>query len=477
MSLANITGVTNLQLWDLARKVSPSFKSHTAKGTADLFTDRGFEALKLADVNAINEFFEISLRVAFQKLSVSRAKNLFEGSGLVQVYDTPNGGYTQRMAVYSVKPTTPKFHGLQNGGSVDPFRVRIPRADERLFAQNFSFQSFITIQDFQVKQIFISQYGMGEFIAGIMQGLENGYKIQKSVNTKEAINAAINSTKYPLQDTQVIDVAWADAGEEPTDAMMTGYLLAIKDLVTAMTTTEQTSAYNALKFATSVDTSDLVMVARAGIKNRIQLGLEVGAFNPDRLAIPVDEILEVDNFGGLVPYRLGNDDAHVALQPIYDANGEQVAYTDLTGVTVNGPARFDTASGKWVVNVTVGGVTADSYDTYVTPDGYNDPNADVLAIIAQKGLLFENRQNPYEVSPIYNPAGLYTNYWASSPNNAIVVDPLYTMVVIRGDSSLTATGYPKAVEVINSTLTVEAEVTNGEDNPVPTQEITPTEGE
>lgn len=475
MSLADITGVTNLQLWDLARKVSPSFKSHTAKGTADLFTERGFEALKLSDVTAINEFFEISLRVAFQKLSVSRAKNLFENSGLVQVYDTPNGGYTQRMAIYSVKPTTPQFHGLQNGGSVDPFRIRLPKADERFFATNFSFQSFITIQDFQVKQIFISQYGMGEFIAGIMQGLENGYKIQKSVNTKEAINAALNSTTYALQDTQVIDVAWADAGEEPTDAMMTGYLLAIKDLVTAMTTTEQTSAYNALKFATSVDTSDLVMVARAGIKNRIQLGLEVGAFNPDRLAIPVDEILEVDNFGGLVPYVLSGS-THVPVQPIYDTNGEQVAYVDAS-VTVNGPARFDAASGKWIVSVTSGGTTADTNQTIFNPDGYDDPNADVLAIIAQKGLLFENRQNPYEISPIYNPAGLYTNYWASSPNNSIVVDPLYTMVVIRGDASLTAIGYPKPVEVINSTLTVEAEITNGEDNPVPTQEVTPTEGE
>lgn len=430
MALASITGVTNVQMWDLCRKVSPNFKSHTAKGTADMFTEKGFEALKLSDVKAINEFFEISLRVAFQKMNISRAKNLFENTGLVEVYDTPNGGYTQRMAINSIKPVTPAFKGLEDGDSVDPFIIRKPKMNERFFQQNFDYQSFITLQDFQVKTIFINDYGMGEFLAGIMLGLENGYKIQKSVNTKEALNKAINSTDYPLQDSQVINVTW-DFTAEPTSAMLTGYLLAIDDLVTSMTTCEQTSAYNAMEFADTVDTNELVMVTRAGIKNRIKLSLEVGAYNPEKLAIPVDEILEVQDFGGLRPYMDGDDNTKVYLQPIYDRNGEQVAYVDAS-ITVNGPATYQAATGKWIVNVTSGSTTADTNDTVVTPDGFEDPNADVLAIICKKGLLFENRQNPYEVRPIMNPRGLYTNYWASSPNNAINIDPLYTMVVIRG---------------------------------------------
>lgn len=426
MGLSSITGVTNIEMWDACRKVSPNFKNHTAKGTADLFTEKGFEALKTSDVGAINEFFELSIRIAFQKMNISRARNLFENSGLVEVYDTPNGGYTQRMAINSIKPVTPAYKGLKDGDSVDPFIVRIPKVTERFFAQNFDYQSFITIQEFQVKQIFLSDYGMGQFLGGIMAGLENGYKIQKSVNTKEAINAAINSTEYPLQDSQVINVTW-DFTAEPTSAMMTGYLLAIDDLVTSLETTEQTDQYNALKFKTVLDREDLVMVSRAGIKNRIKLGLEVGAFNPEKLAIPVNEIMEVQDFGGLKPYvMVGDNKAY--LQPIYDKNGEQVAYVDAT-VTVNGPATF--SGGKWVVNVTSGSTTADTNDT-VTECEFEDPNSDVLAIICQKGLLFENRQNPYEVRSIMNPRGLYNNYFASSPNNAINVDPLYAMIVIRG---------------------------------------------
>lgn len=401
MALASISGVSNIELWNLARKVSPSFKSHTSEGTADMFSEKGFEALKVSDIGALNEFFDISLRVAFQKMTVSRARNLFEDKGLVEVYDTPNGGYVQRMAVDSIKPVTPAFKNLENGDSVDPFIVRKPKATERFFEQNFDYQSFITLQDFQVKTIFISEFGMGEFIAGVMAGLENGYTIQKSLNTKEALNSAINSTEYPLQDTQVINVAW-DFTTNPTDAMLTGYLLGIKDVITAMTTTEQTSGYNAGKFATVVDTGELVMVARAGIKNRIELGLEVGAFNLEKLSIPVSNIIEVDNFGGLQP----TDGEGAVLYPVYDKNGEMIGYNtveDATEVTVS------TESAVMV-----------------------DPNADVLAVICQRGLLFENRQNPYEVRPIYNPRGLYQNYWASSPNNSIVVDPYYTMVVVRG---------------------------------------------
>jgi len=430
MAINDITGVSNIELWDLARKVSPKFRSHTAKATADLFTEKGFEALKLSDVSAINEFFELSLRVAFQMCNVSRAKNPLEGKGLLQVYDTPNGGFVQRMAIDSIKPTSPKFKGLTNGASVDPFVVRKPKSHERFFSQNFDYQSFITIQDFQVKQIFVSQYGMGEYIAGIMTGLRNGYTVQEYENAKEAINAAINSTEYPLQDTQVIRMSsWTDAGA--TDAELTEMILSVKDLITAMTVNSQSSGYNAAKFTTAVNTDDLVLVLRAGIKNRIAVNLEVGAFNPDRLSLPI-ETIELDDFGGLKPYSINasTGEAETLLQPIYDSNGERVAYVD-GSVTVNGPAHFDATSQKWIVNITSGGTTADTNQTLVDSQiTWVDPNASVLGFVARRGAIFENRQNPYQVSPIYNPAGLYTNYWASSPNNAINYDPLYEFVVI-----------------------------------------------
>lgn len=400
MAVVDITGVSNLEMWDLARRVSPSFASHTAKGTADLFTEKGFEALQRSDVNAINEYFQISLRVGFQSLLVSRAKNPLEGSGLVEHYDTPNGGYVQRMAVSSIKPVTPAFKGLKNGDSVDPFIVRKPEANERFFQQNFDYQSFITMQDFNVKQIFVSEFGMSQFVAGIMAGLQNGYTVQEFENTLEALNKAINSEKYPLQDTQVVNLkAW---DKDPTAEELEDFILTTKNLVSNMTSLPQTSAFNAGKFSTAIDTSDLVMLIRPDIKNEVAVKVIKGAYNADTLAIPIDQ-QEVNNFGGLIPYK--EADYQTRLYPVYDKNGEQIGWNEAEGETQ---------------------VTVQEGEEY-----YKDPNEDIVAVIAQKGLIFENTQNPYQVIPIQNPRGLYTNYWASSPNNAICVDPYYTMVVIR----------------------------------------------
>ena len=399
----DISGVTNVELWNLARKANPKFASHTAKGTADLFTERGFEALARTDVSAINEFFEISLRVGFQMLSVSRAKNPLEGKGLVQVYNTPNGGYTQRMAIKSLKPVSPKFMGLQNGDSVDAWKVRKSEQTERFFQQNFSFQSWVTIQDFQVKTIFISERGMGEFVAGIMQALQNGYTIQEFENILEALNKAINSQTYPLQDSQIVEVEVEDK-DALTNEELTTTILAVKDVISAMNTSAQTGAYNAAKFASTVDTSDLVCIMRPSLKNRIAVNLLTGAIHPENLSLPLD-VIELQNFGGLTPTYIVEGTSYPVF-PAYDTNGEQVGWSLAEG----------------------GDVNPDLHDDMLT---WVDPNEDVLCIIAQKGLIFENKQNPYQVGVIYNPAGLYSNYWASSANNAICVDPYYNLVIVK----------------------------------------------
>lgn len=434
----DLSGISNIEFWKLARAKNPNFKNHTSEGTKDLFSERGFEALRQSDTQAINEYFELSIRIAFQKLDISRARNPLADIGLVEMYNTPNGGFVQRIAINSVKPITPKYKGLEDGMSIDPYVVRKSTQQERFFGQNFDYASLITIQDFQVKQIFLSDYGMGEFLAGIMTGFENGYKLQEYVNTKEALNTAINSTEYPLQDTQILEVPQF-VKDAPTDANLKNLILTIKDLATAMKTQAQTGMYNANGFETIVDNDQYVCLMRAGIKNRIQMQLEVGAFNPDRLTIPFN-VEEISDFGGLLPYYVDSTASpatETLLQEVYDVLGVVVGYVDAS-VTVNGYATKD-AQGRWIVSVTSGSTTADT--TIVSPDDvtWKDSNDEVIAIIAQKGLIFENRQNPYTVRPIYNPRGMYTNYWANSPNNAINVDPNYNLIVITAGAVTQAT--------------------------------------
>ena len=404
-SLAKVASINNAQFWDMARRFSPDFKSHTAEKTLEEFNEKGFESFQLSGTtDVLNEFFEISMRVAFQLMNVARAKNPFIDKGLVQVYDTPNGGFVQRMAVHSIKPTSPRFLGLKDGDSPDPWTVRRPSIESRFFSQNFQYQSFITLQEHQIKTMFISPYGMGELVSGVMQALENGYTIQEYLNVKECFNVAINSQNHPLQDTQNLTLdSWTDGA--PTSAELTDFILALKDTASRLELTPITGMYNAMKFESRVDTADMVLVMRAGIKNRINTGLMVGAFNPEYLTLPFENI-ETPDFGGIEHYA--DSSFSTPVYPVYNDLGERTGWNtadDGTGTAVSDDEVYK-----------------------------KDPNEDVLAVLMQRGMIFENAQNPYTVRPIMNPAGLYTNYWASRPNNGINVDALYNMIVFRKPS-------------------------------------------
>lgn len=393
--------ITNGEIWDAIRAKFPTFESHTAKATKDLFTDAGFEALKTGSYpEALNDFFELTLRVYLQQVNVSRAFDNLSRDGFGEYYDQPYGGYIQRMSINSLKPISPAFKNLVEGKSVDPFIVRKPVVNERIFKQNFDYQSLITIpDDFQMKQIFISEFGMSEFMGGLMTALENGYVIQQYENKLEALNSYLNSTAYPLQDTQKIEVALSP---DPNADELIPVILTVNNIVSAMTLGPQSSAFNSAYYATVQDKSRLKLLVRPGLKNAIKVKVLANAYNQENLNLDVD-VIEVPHFGGLKPYK--EAEFTTPLYPVYDDMGVVKGYSETEGSTE---------------------ATVEEADVY-----WKDPNADVVGIIADKGLLFNSIQNPYRVEPIRNPRGLYTNYWASSPNNAICVDYIYNCVVIK----------------------------------------------
>ena len=403
-ALDNLAGTSNSKFWDMARRFSPDFASHTAEATKMQFDEKGFEAIKLTGLGTLNEFYQISMRIAFQMLNVASARNPLSDAGLVQIYNTPNGGYVQRMSVNSVKPISPAYKGIKDGDSIDPFVVRKPTINERFFQMNFDYQSLITLQEYQLKTMFISEYGMGETLSGVLQGLANGYTVQEYVNIKECINASINSKEYPLKETQELELTSFSA--DPTDDELKEFILAIKNTVTRMQTQSITGMYNALGFESAPNPSDMVLLLRAGIKDAINVKTMVGAFNPEYLTLPVD-VVQIDDFGGIEHY---SDEACTkAVYPVYDKLGAQIGWADTEGATEA---------------------------TYTDKQIYKkDTNENVVGLLVQKGAYFENVQNGYEVTPVYNPRGLYTNYWANKPNNGINYDPLYNLIAITKPAS------------------------------------------
>lgn len=390
--------ITNKALGDMIAKIYPSFKSHTAQLTAETFTERGFDRITQLDPSFVNDFFELSMRVWLNVVNISHAKDILAEKDFGETYDQPWGAIIQRLSTNSVKPINPGWIGLKDGDAPDPFVVRKPVVAERFWKQNFDYASMITVpDDFQMKQIFVSEYGMAEFMAGIMEGLQNGYTSQVYLNKLEALDAAINSAKTPLRLNQIQTL---EMSETPTDEQLRGMINAIKKIVAAMCDLgPQTDAFNAYGFNSTQDRGRLRLLLRQGYLPDLETNTLYAAFNRDNLETGIP-IIQVPNFGGIT-YSDGTN----YLYPVYNSLGERIGW--------------NTAANQSTTNVDEAQVTA------------VDPNADVVAVLADKGVVFECRQNPYTVEPIRNPRGRYVNYWASSPNNTIAYDSLYNMVVFK----------------------------------------------
>lgn len=396
-----IAKLTNAQLWDAVRKESPTFASHTAAATKELFTEKGFAQLTATNTQILNEFFNLSIRVALNVVNISHAKDPLAEAGFGEAFEQPFGGITQRMAVNSIKPVSPAYKNLVDGQSVDPFVVRKQVMNERFYEQNFDYQSFITLQDFNLKQIFISEYGVSELVAGVMEGLQNGWTIQRYENKLEVLNAALNDTS--LKKTQQIGVEYSGTW---TDETLKSFLLTVMNTISAMTVPAQTSAFNMAGFASNQDKSRLKLLVRAGFLNALRVRTLAGTFNPEQLNLDVD-IVEVENFGGIT-YALAPAAEGGTTTPLYEVyNG----YGEMIGLNT----------------------TADATTAAYQPGDADviavDLNADVIAILADKGFMFETLQNDYTVEAIHNPRGKYDNYWASAPNNGIHYDRVYNVVV------------------------------------------------
>lgn len=390
--------ITNKALGDMIAKIYPSFKSHTAQLTADTFTERGFDRITQLDPTFVNDFFELSMRVWLNVVNISHAKDILAEKDFGETYDQPWGAIIQRLSTNSVKPISPGWVGLKDGDAPDPFVVRKPVVAERFWKQNFDYASMITVpDDFQMKQIFVSEYGMSEFMAGIMEGLQNGYTTQVYLNKLEALNAAINSTKTRLRPSQIQTL---EMSETPTDEQLRGMINAIKKIVAAMCDLgPQTDAFNAYGFNSTQDRGRLRLLLRQGYLPDLETNTLYAAFNRDNLETGIP-IIQVPNFGGIT-----YTDGTKPLYPVYNSMGERIGW--------------NTVANQTNVTVTDGNAVA------------VDPNADVMAVLADKGVVFECRQNPYTVEPIRNPRGRYVNYWSSSPNNTIAYDSLYNMVVFK----------------------------------------------
>ena len=392
---------SNMEIWNAMRVEYPSFGQITSKATEETFTEKGWTAMKNLDGTAISEFFKLLIRVTFNRLDLADSKDYFDEIGYGESFENPYGGVIQRVAINMLKPISPKYKGLTDGSSVDPYVVRKPSTSERFFNQNFDYQNLVSIQEYEMKTIFLDQYGFDAFSSGLMAASLAGYAEQKYLAKLECVNEILNSTEYPLQDTQKITATFADDENPTADELKNQFIIPIQTLLDSANAMSSTSGFNSYKFRSRFDKSNMVMLVRAGFMEAVEANVNAYAFKDDYLKLPIEYHI-VNDFGGLQPYK--ESTYTTPLYPVYDSLGAMIGYNEQEGQS---------------------NVTVKENEAF-----FKDPNKDVIALISDKRSIFHAVQNPITIIPHLNGAGLYTNYWQSSPNNAIKYDPIYNNIAV-----------------------------------------------
>lgn len=389
--------LTNAQFLTAVSKVAPEFKEMAAKNSRDVFTESGFQALQNlpGTEDAVTRFYNIALMVGLQTVEHAKFKDVLATMGILERLQMSMGAYKQENHVQRMKNVNPAFlgtdgKGLKNGDSVDPYVVRKPVIDQDYYGLNWNYQNWFTLQDFDLRLGWITP---GDGVQSIVSAIYEMVDLDR-IETEyskffEVLNGAINSTTHPLTDTQQIKLdSWA---ENPTDDEVEALIRVLKNIVEVFDSMPSVDIYNAGKYPNGADASDMTMLVKLGIKSRIDT-LMAYVFGPEYLQFPI-KVKAVPNFGGIKHYSASDTSFTTELIPVTDKDGVYTGYYSADG----------TESGQ------IAG--ADTVEV--------DPNKDIIAVIAEKGVIFELIQNEMKVRPIINPRGEYQNTFFNQMNNGI----------------------------------------------------------
>lgn len=347
-----------------------------------------------------NAYTTTSMQFFLNEVEAEGAKNYLEEQGFGKKTTQLYGGFLQKIYVETIGANDPFYKNIQNGEGTSPFKVNKPTYKEFFYTFNDAYQAYTTVQETEMRTALADEYGMSMMIAGQMESFANHFVEWELNKELDTINEAINSEKWPLKDTQKVEVEM----DSYSDDEIKSYFITVKNIIRAMTM-KGTRAFNAGSWKRTQKTDDLVLLTRPLVDTVSEVNILPYAFHNENLGEGIKKIF-TDNFGGLIPTVDGT--LSTELKPVRDSEGHFLKQYSANGVSTD-ETKYDEDEVQWY-----------------------DPNADILAIICDKDLFFEVDQEPYRVDAApFNPANRSITYWASKNNVGFHYDPQMNMVVIK----------------------------------------------
>ena len=156
----------------------------------------------------VSNFYSIACLVGMQFVDYAGFRNKVDEIGVIERLAMPFAEYIQRNRVKRIKNVNPAWKGLKDGDSVDPYIVRKPEIEQDYYGgKNVAYQTFITMQEFDLKRGWLSENGIGEIVGAVFNMIDLDRAEFDYGLYKEALNGAINSTSHALQGSQKIELA------------------------------------------------------------------------------------------------------------------------------------------------------------------------------------------------------------------------------------------------------------------------------
>ena len=432
VSLKTLRAMSNADFLAEVAARAPQFKELASQKAEDVFSEAGFEALSniySANGNPVSDFYNVALLVGLQYVDMVQFSNPLDEYGIVERFNMDMGAYMERFRVGRIKNVSPGWIGLEDGDTRDDLEVRKANIITDFYGRNWNYQNWITLQDFDLKGGWLRENGIAETNAAIYNMIGLDRVETEYAKFFEVLSGAINSVAHPLQDSQVMTLA----GDLTSEANVRAFIKFVKNVARSISAVPSTDMYNAAKYPNGNDAKNrMVILVREGVLSEIEDVLGY-AFNPEKLSLPF-EIHEVPNFGGMTLY---DSTGTTKLQVVYDKNGVAVGGVD-AAATVNGYATKRKSDGRYIVNITSGGATADTtfaeFDRGETTE-VDETNADIVAVLIERGAIFELIQNEMKVEVKRSFRGQYDNTWFSQPNNGTNYNHTKNLVVFKKPSN------------------------------------------
>lgn len=404
-------------------KSVPSYKSWVANLTDEIFTSAGFQEMLDNDYRLLEDFFGLSIRVVLNKILECNPRIPAFYDAIVEEYANEEGGILQRINTTMHKPTDPAYRNLQNGSWVNDYKIRkANKASERFYRQNFDYADYITIQEINLKKMFLNENGLSQFISAQTRTIEKAYYITKFEMVRRALYLALNSTQTPLKDTQVYKAVGENAdmanllSNTPQDAQKAWrqFKFILDELHDFMVSNTMSGNFNAAGYEDGMRPEEHVLLIRHTVLNHIKK--VTGALN-NGSGIIGDlmnggygfKVQIVEDFGD--EYKVLASDHTTELKPVYDDDGVKLGWN-----TTGGQGTIEDCLPE-----------SDIESKYKMPD--------VFAVLAQKGVIFTTKMNPFTIRAKESFRGMYINYIANQPNGSINYDSNYNLVTFSTATS------------------------------------------